>query len=90
MARHDVVEREVVGLPAAVLARVAVTLNTSRRDSFTRGRGRRTMCWRRMTDGARYSTRGVRTIWWSNSITSAFSPKSNRKARGRLQTLSGS
>ena len=43
-----------------------------------------------MTDGARNSIRGVRIIWWSYSTTSAFSPKTRRKARGRLQTLSGS
>jgi hypothetical protein len=55
-----------------------------------RGRGRRIWYWSRMTDGARYSVRGVRITWWSYSITSAFSPNTSRKARGRLQTLSGS
>ena len=43
-----------------------------------------------MTDGARNSVRGVRIIWWSYSMTSAFSPNTSRNARGRLQTFSGS
>ena len=63
---------------------------TSRRLSLTRGRGRRMRYCSRMTLGARNSVRGVRTTWWSYSITSAFSPNTRRKARGRLQTLSGS
>src|SRR6478672_12470482 len=62
----------------------------SRRLSLTLGRGRRTWYWSRITDGAWYSARGVWMIWWSYSMTSAFSPNTSRNARGRLQTFSGS
>ena len=43
-----------------------------------------------MTEGARYAARGVLIVWWSYSTTSAFAPNTSRKARGRLQTFSGS
>ena len=62
----------------------------SRRVSFTRGRGRRTWCWSRITDGARNASRTVRIVAWSYSMTSALDPNTSRNARGMLQTLSGS
>ena len=62
----------------------------SRRVSLMRGRGRRIWCWRRITDGAWYTSRIDRISWWSYSITSAFEPNTSRNARGRLQTFNGS
>ena len=88
MARHDVVERQVVRLTAAVLAGVAVTT-----EDFA---ARQLHAWTRATDHVLEADHGRRAV---------FDPRrphhlvieldhlcllTQRKARGRLQTLSGS
>ena len=65
-------------------------LKTSRRLSFTRGCGRLTWYWSRMTDGAGISIVGVWMTWWFRARSSAFEAPSSRKARLMSQTFSGS
>ena len=91
MARHDVVERELGGALAAVLAEVLVAgEDLASREPHARSRPPDAVLqlddrWR-----AQDLTLGVRTMVWSYSMTSAFSPKTRRKALRRSQTLRGS
>src|SRR4029079_15830498 len=101
---QDVVEGQVGGLAAAVLAGVAVPgedLATGQLEApgrprgaggpaATRGRGRGTRCCSRITDGAWNSCVTVRMTWWPYSRISALSPKTSRNARGRFVTFRGS
>ena len=64
-------------------------LKTSRRLSLTRGCGRLTWYWSRITEGAGMATVTVWMTWWLRARSSAFSAPSSRNARP-MQTLSGS
>ena len=91
VARQHVVEGEVVGRSGRSTGRCGGRGRRSRAGSASRAAaGRRTWCWSRITDGARYAWRTVRIVAWSYSMTSALEPNTSRNARGMLQTLSGS